>query len=87
MDVVNDDAKGDFRRVEILTGPSRRRRWSAEEKGRIVAEKLQPDAFYVRFPPYAADPAPPLTWSSSVSFSSIMISMRILHSAWLYIRG
>ena len=27
---INDDAKGGFRRVEILTGPSRRRKWSAE---------------------------------------------------------
>ena len=39
---VNDDAKGGFRRVEILTGPGRRRRWSAEEKARIVAESLEP---------------------------------------------
>jgi transposase len=41
---VNDDAKGGFRRVEILTGPGRRRRWSAEEKARIVAETLDPGA-------------------------------------------
>jgi transposase len=41
---VNDDAKGGFRRIEILTGPGRRRRWSAEEKGRIVAETLEPGA-------------------------------------------
>lgn len=40
MDVVNDDAKASFRRIEVLTGPVRRRRWSAEEKGRIVAETL-----------------------------------------------
>lgn len=33
---VNDDAKGGFRRSEILTGPGRRRKWSAEEMGRIV---------------------------------------------------
>jgi transposase len=39
---VNDDAKGGFRRVEILTGPGRRRRWSADEKARIVAETLEP---------------------------------------------
>jgi transposase len=44
MDVINDDAKGGFRRVEVLTGPGRRRRWSAAEKGRIVAETLQPGA-------------------------------------------
>src|SRR5690349_6946931 len=37
---VNDDAKAGFRRVEMLTGPCRRRRWSAEEKARIVAETL-----------------------------------------------
>jgi transposase-like protein len=40
---ANDDAKGEFRRVEVLTGPSRRRRWSAEEKARIVEETLAPD--------------------------------------------
>jgi transposase len=41
---VNDDAKGGFRRVEVLTGPGRRRRWSAEDKSRIVAETLLPGA-------------------------------------------
>jgi transposase len=41
---VNDDAKGVFRRVEVLTGPTRRRRWSAEDKSRIVAETLAPGA-------------------------------------------
>jgi transposase len=44
MAVINDDAKGGFRRVEVLTGPGRRRRWSAAEKGRIVAETLRPGA-------------------------------------------
>src|SRR4051794_40064514 len=42
MDDVNADANGGFRRVEVLTGPGRRRRWSASEKGRIVAETLAP---------------------------------------------
>jgi transposase len=37
---VKDDAKGGFRRVEVLTGPGRRRRWSADEKARVVAETL-----------------------------------------------
>jgi len=41
---ANDDAKGGFRRIEILTGPARRRRWSAEDKARIVAETLVPGA-------------------------------------------
>jgi transposase len=44
MDDVYDDAKGVFRRIEILTGPVRRRRWSTEEKARIVAETLVPGA-------------------------------------------
>jgi transposase len=41
---VNDDAKGGYRRVEVLTGPGRRRRWTAEDKARIVAETLLPGA-------------------------------------------
>jgi transposase len=41
---VNDDAKGGYRRIEVLTGPGRRRRWSAEEKARIVSETLEPGA-------------------------------------------
>ena len=31
-----------FRRVEVLTGTPRRRRWSAAEKAAIVAESLAP---------------------------------------------
>ena len=39
---VSDDAKGGvYRRFEVLTGPWRRRRWSDEEKARVVAETLQ----------------------------------------------
>jgi len=44
MDVVNDDAKAEFRRIEVLTGPGRRRRWSDEEKAQIVVETMQPGA-------------------------------------------
>jgi transposase len=33
-----------FRRVEVLTGTPRRRRWSAAEKSAIVAESLAPGA-------------------------------------------
>jgi transposase len=33
-----------FRRVEVLTGMPRRRRWSAAEKAAIVAESLAPGA-------------------------------------------
>ena len=40
---VSDDAKGGgYRRVEVLTGPSRRRKWSDADKARIVAETLEP---------------------------------------------
>jgi transposase len=42
---VYDDAKDSlYRRVEVLTGPGRRRRWSSEAKARIVAEALAPGA-------------------------------------------
>jgi transposase len=41
---INDDAKSSYRRVEVLTGPGRRRHWSAEEKARAVAETLAPGA-------------------------------------------
>ncbi len=44
MDVISDNAKGGFRRIEVLTGLGRRRRWSVAEKSRIVAETLQAGA-------------------------------------------
>ena len=44
MDDVIDDAKGEFRRIELLTGLARRRRWLEAEKARIVAETLVPGA-------------------------------------------
>ncbi len=37
---TDDVTKGGFRRVEVLVGTKRRRDWSAEAKGRIVAESL-----------------------------------------------
>lgn len=33
---------GSFERIEVITGVARRRRWSVEEKCRIVAESLVP---------------------------------------------
>ena len=33
---------GAYRRIELITGAPRRRRWSAEEKARILAESFQP---------------------------------------------
>ena len=33
---------GSFRRLEVITGVGRRRRWTAEEKAWIVAESLEP---------------------------------------------
>ena len=45
MDDVRDDAKGGgYRRIEVLTGPGRRRIWSDDDKARIVSETLQPGA-------------------------------------------
>src|ERR1700751_2631937 len=37
MDQTRNDA-GSYRRVEVITGTLRRRRWSTMEKARIVAE-------------------------------------------------
>jgi transposase len=42
MDNGSDNAKGVYRRVEVLTGPGRRRKWSDDDKARIVAEAAQP---------------------------------------------
>ena len=33
-----------YRRIEVITGPVRRRRWTADEKARIVMESLAPGA-------------------------------------------
>jgi transposase len=42
---VNDDAKdGGYRRVEVLTGPGRRRKWSDDDKAKVVAQTLEPGA-------------------------------------------
>jgi transposase len=40
---ISDDAKGGGdRRVEVLTGLGRRRKWSDDDEARIVAETLRP---------------------------------------------
>ena len=45
MDSVNDGAKGvGYRRIEVLTGAGRRRKWSDDDKARIVAETAEPGA-------------------------------------------
>ncbi len=45
MGDVDDDAEGGgYRRVGVPTGPGRRRKWSDEDKARIVAETLEPGA-------------------------------------------
>jgi transposase len=46
LDAMNEarNEGGTYRRVEVITGRQRRRRWTVEEKARIVAESLEPDA-------------------------------------------
>jgi transposase len=39
-----DDASSGFRRIELITGTGRRRRWSVDEKARILVESLRPGA-------------------------------------------
>jgi len=41
MDNVLDNAKGGYRRLEMLTGPGRRRKWSDDDKAKVVAETLE----------------------------------------------
>jgi transposase len=38
-DAIRDEP---FRRIEVITGVERRRRWSEDDKARIVAESLEP---------------------------------------------
>ena len=38
-DAIKDEP---FRRIEVITGIERRRRWSEQDKARIVAESLEP---------------------------------------------
>jgi transposase len=42
VDISDDTRGGGYRRVEVLTGPGRRRKWSDDDKARIVEETLQP---------------------------------------------
>jgi transposase len=44
VDVYDDAKGGEHRGVEILTGPGRRRKWSDDDKAKIVAETLEPGA-------------------------------------------
>jgi len=46
LDTRNDarNEGGAYQRVEVITGRQRRRRWTAEEKTRIVAESLEAEA-------------------------------------------
>jgi transposase len=37
-------AQGGYRRIELITGEARRRRWSAEERAGILAESFEPGA-------------------------------------------
>jgi transposase-like protein len=39
---TNSTSGDSFRRVEVITGVGRRRRWRLEDKARIVAESLDP---------------------------------------------
>ena len=42
QDSRNDD--GSYRRIELITGTMRRRRWSDDERARILAESFEPGA-------------------------------------------
>jgi len=42
VDIIDDAKDGGYRRIEVLTGPGRRRKWSVDDKARIVEETLRP---------------------------------------------
>jgi transposase len=44
VDISDDARDGGYRRVEVLTGPGRRRKWPDDDKARIVEETLRPGA-------------------------------------------
>ena len=55
------DAKAEgFRRIEVLTGPRRRRDWSEDDKARAVAESCAPGAGALSFVPVVGDAAAPV---------------------------
>ena len=39
---VHNGGGDTLRRIEVITGTGRRRRWDAETKGRLVAESFEP---------------------------------------------
>src|ERR1700721_738542 len=39
---VHKDGRDTLRRIEVITGTGRRRRWDAETKSRLVAESFEP---------------------------------------------
>ena len=39
---VHTDGSDTLRRIEVITGTGRRRRWDAETKARLVAESFEP---------------------------------------------
>ena len=41
---VKDSASTGYRRIELLTGSSRRRRWSDQDKAQVAAQSLVPGA-------------------------------------------
>ena len=43
-DMMRDTRSGGYRRVEVLTGPGRRRAWDAATKARAVVESYAPGA-------------------------------------------
>ena len=40
----NRNDNGSYRRIELITGTARRRRWSDDERARILAESFEPGA-------------------------------------------
>jgi transposase len=92
MDTGDDPrTKGTARRVEIFTGAGHRRRWSAEDKARIIAECMAPGASVSSVARhYGLTSSQIFRWrrtgplasggSTNVSFAPVVVSDRTLPS-------
>ena len=72
---LNDDARAGYRRVEVLTGLGRRRRWSAESKAQVgVVVPSGPDFVPIHAEP-ALPPAAPVAVPAPVSPLAIEVEV------------
>ncbi len=66
-----------FQRIEVITGIGRRRRWSSEEKARIVAESFAPGTKVLAFcRRYGLNPNQLYAWRRKFRIDEVPVSGR-----------